>query len=304
MNNFQDTPLWKARLALVGGVLALTLSPLFFRWAEAPGIVTSFYRMFYTTLLLLPLALRKKAGSANWDWKYLIFPVIGGLASSLDHSFWGSSINLTTVANATLLNNASPLWVALFSWLILKEKLTRSFWLGLVLVLAGATLVLGSTFFSRPAFLIGDILALISSLFYGIFFLATAKGRTVLRTSVYLLVMSITAGIGLLIATRLFGYPLTGYSLHTNLTFLAAAIISQFGAYYLISYSLGRLSASVVTPSMVAQPVLTALLAIPLMGEPLLVSQSLGGILTLGGIYLINRGSPAGPGIEPELVRE
>ena len=290
MKNIEATPLWKARLALVGGIFALTLSPLFFRWAEAPGIVTSFYRMMYASIFLLPFAWKAFNRSAEWKWGYLIYPVIGGLASSLDHSFWGTSIHLTTVANATLLNNASPLWVALFSWIFLKEKLKKSFWLGLLLVLTGATLVLGSTFFVRPALLMGDILALISSVFYAVFFLATAKGRSVLHTSVYLLVMSVTAGVALLAVTQIFSFSLLGYSLQTNLLFLAAAVISQLGAYYLISYSLGRLPASVVTPSMVAQPVLTALLAIPLMGETLLVSQAWGGAATLIGILLINRG--------------
>lgn len=285
------SPIWKARVALFGGVLALTLSPLFFRWAEAPGIVTSFYRMVYTSVILLLLLFTTNTSKNEWKPGYLIFPIIGGIASSLDHSFWSTSIERTVVANATLLNNISPLWVALFSWFILKEKLSGNFWVGLVAVLVGATMVLGSTFFSRPAFLQGDFLALISSLFYAVFFLATSKGRTVLHTTQYLFIMTVTAGVGLFIAARIFNYPLSGYSLQTNLTFVSAAVISQFGAYYLISYSLGKIPASVVAPTMVAQPVLTALLAIPIFGEKLLWSQVLGGVITLIGIVLINQAS-------------
>ena len=281
-------PIWKARLALGGGVIALTLSPLFFRWADAPGIVTSFYRMAITTLILGFLLFTFRKQHSPWQWRHLIFPILGGTASALDHSFWGSALHLTSVANATLLNNVSPLWVALIAWLILKEKLGKSFWFGLVAVMLGASLVLGSTFVANPDFLLGDILALISSIFYAFFFLATSKGREVLSTIQYLFVMTITAAIWLFLATRIFDYPLTGYSTQTNITFLLAAVISQFGAYFLISYSLGNLSASVVTPTMVAQPVLTALLAIPITGEKLIPTQGLGGIVTLLGVYLIN----------------
>lgn len=284
----KDSPIFKARFALAGGVFALTLSPLFFRWAEAPGIVTSFYRMAITSLILGVLFVLTKSYRLPWQWKHLIFPILGGTASALDHGFWGSSIHLTSVANATLLNNVSPLWVALIAWLFLKEKLGKPFWIGLVAVMVGATFVLGSTFVSKPEFLLGDILALVASIFYALFFLATAKGRSFLSTLQYLLVMTLTAAFWLLIGTSLFDYPLTGYSPQTNLTFLLAAVISQFGAYFLISFSLGNLSASVVTPTMVAQPVLTALLAIPIEGENLFAAQAFGGIVTLLGIYLIN----------------
>jgi len=288
-NISNDLPLiWKARLALAGGVIALTLSPLFFRWAEAPPIVTSFYRMAITTIILSLLLFMTKDQHSPWKWKFLIFPILGGTASALDHSLWGTALNQTSVANATLLNNVSPLWVALIAWFFLKEKLGKSFWFGLVAVMLGATMVLGSTFMAKPEFLLGDILALVSSIFYAMFFLATSKGREVLPTIQYLFVMTLTAAVWLFLATKVLNYPLVGYPPKTNLTFFLAAIISQFGAYFLISYSLGRLSASVVTPTMVAQPVLTALLAIPITGETLIPIQGLGGLTTLFGVYLIN----------------
>jgi drug/metabolite transporter (DMT)-like permease len=294
MNMINETPpspqepIWKARLALTGGVIALTLSPLFFRWANAPGITTSFYRMFFTSIILTPLfviSIRTKGKTARGLW---IWPILGGLASSLDHSLWSAGIGRTTVANATLLNNVSPLWVALIALLVFKEDFLKSFWAGLVMVLAGASLVLGSTLWVRPSFAAGDLLALGSSVFYALFFLATQKGRTFLDTSRYLWAMTVTACLSLLVISRIFGIPLWGFNTQTYLVFLAAAVISQFGAYFLITYSLGRLPASVVTPSMVAQPVLTALLAIPITGEKLLPLQTAGGIVTLLGIYLIN----------------
>ncbi len=71
--------------------------------------------------------------------------MVAGLFSSLDHSFWATAIEKTTVANATLLNNISPLWVSLFALLIFKERFGLKFWVGLAAVLAGASAVLGST---------------------------------------------------------------------------------------------------------------------------------------------------------------
>ena len=285
----QKSSLLRAYLALGGGVIALTLSPLFFRWADAPGLVTSFYRMAITTVLLLVLVGSSGKGGFSIPRKWLFFPILGGIASALDHSFWSTSIEITTVANATLLNNVSPLWVALFAAIIFREKLRGWFWFGLLAVMAGAAMVLGSTLFSRPSFALGDVLALTSSIFYAIFFLSTQQGRKVLKTLQYLLVMTATAAVVLGAVTALFGHAFFGYSTQTYLTFLAAALISQFGAYFLISYSLGRLPASVVTPTMVIQPVLTALLAVPITGEKLLPLQAFGGLITIAGVYLVNR---------------
>ncbi len=40
--------------ALGSGILALSLSSLFIRWANAPGTVTSFFRMTLAAIVLTP----------------------------------------------------------------------------------------------------------------------------------------------------------------------------------------------------------------------------------------------------------
>jgi drug/metabolite transporter (DMT)-like permease len=98
----------------------------------------------------------------------------------------------------------------------------------------------------------------------------------------------LTGSICLLAGTQALGMPLFGYSPATYVTFLLAALISQLCGYFLITFSLGKLPASVVMPTMVAQPILTAIIAIPIVGEPLLLGQILGGLVALLGIYIIN----------------
>jgi len=88
--------------------------------------------------------------------------------------------------------------------------------------------------------------------------------------------------------TQINHIPLWGYDTKTYLSFLGAGIISQVGGYVSIGYALGKLPASIVSPTMVAQPVLTALLAIPIANQPLMFSQIIGGVAVLIGIFLIN----------------
>ncbi|MCX6035133.1 MAG: DMT family transporter, partial [Chloroflexi bacterium] len=84
------------------------------------------------------------------------------------------------------------------------------------------------------------------------------------------------------------GSTLTGYSPRTYLMFLAAALLPQLTGYLAMGYALGHLPASIVSPTMLGQPVLTALLAIPLLGETLQPVQWIGGLVVIAGIYLIH----------------
>jgi drug/metabolite transporter (DMT)-like permease len=86
----------------------------------------------------------------------------------------------------------------------------------------------------------------------------------------------------------LFKQPLVGFSQHTWIVFLSAAIMTQTIGYMAISYSLGNLPASVVSPSLNLQPVVTIILAILLLNEVPSTLQVIGSLLTLGGIYVIN----------------
>lgn len=275
-------------LALISGILALSLSSLFVRWAEAPGAVTSFYRMAIGSLVFLPIFLRQPGEQRRLDRRWLFLPLLGGLFTSLDHATWATAINFTRVANATLMNNLAPLWVALVAFLIWREKLSARFWVGLIMAIGGASVVLGSDFLARPQLNQGNLLAVLSSLFYAAYFLTTQRGRAHFSTLTYVFIITASSSLILLLANLALDNPLWGYSTPTLLSFLGAGLISQVIGYFSVGYALGHLPASVVSPTMIAQPVLTALMAIPLAGEALLPAQWIGGLVVLSGIYLVN----------------
>ena len=153
-------------IALAVGISALSLSAMFVRWAEAPGPITGFYRLLISTILFTPLFIRQQKQLEPINKKYLIFPLFAGIFTAFDFAFWNSSLKYTTAANATLLGNTSPLWVALFAFFILREKLRRSFWFGLIIALAGAALVMGSDFLLHPTLGLGDLMASAAAIFY------------------------------------------------------------------------------------------------------------------------------------------
>lgn len=274
--------------ALAFGVLALSFSSLFIRWSEAPGPVTSFYRFGFAALFMLPIAARQMRKTGIPPAALIVFPLAAGIFSTLDHGTWSIAIDYTRVANATLLNNMSPVWVALFAALVWRERLTRIFWLGLAITIAGASAVIGADFLQDTGMTGGNLLALLSSIFYAGYFLVTQRGREHIAVLPYIWLVSVFGALGLLVFSLVLGMPLSGFSDTTWLIFLAAALLTQVGGYFAIAYALGHLPASVVAPTLVLQPVVTALLAIPLAGETLSAWQWLGVLAVVGGVYLVN----------------
>jgi drug/metabolite transporter (DMT)-like permease len=275
-------------LALLVGIVCLSFSAIFVRWADAPGPVIAFYRLGGASLILAPLFIRQL--------KYLkitrlilFFPLMGGLFTAIDHAVWNTAVIYSTAANATLLGNTAPLWVALAAWLIFKENLKRMFWIGLALTLTGAAVVLGSDFLLHPSLGYGDLLALLAGLFYAGYLIFTQQGRKHINALPYIWMVSLTGSFFLLLISIGLNMPLTGYSNQTYLAFLGSALVPQVFGYIAIAYALGHLPASVVSPTLIGQPVTTALIAIPLLGEIPHPFQIFGGVFVLFGIFMVHK---------------
>lgn len=272
---------------------------MFGKWANAPGPVIGFYRIGMATIILLPVFLyRKRKNGVKLPKAVLLFPILGGIFTAFDHGTWNSSLRYTSAANATLLGNTAPLWVALIAWLVFRQKLRGSFWVGLAFALGGAMIVLGSDFIRHPALGLGDLLAMAAGVFYAGYFIVTERGRQKLDTLSYVWLVDLCATLVLLLIIFGMKMPLTGYPAQSWLAFLGAALVSQVGGYLSIGYALGHLPASVVSPTLIGQPVVTALLAIPLLGEGLRTEQWLGGLVVLTGIYLVHRSRGGVPLVE------
>ena len=278
-----------AYLALGIGILALSLSAMFVRWANAPGPVTAFYRLFFSIFLLLPFFLPRLKTSGSIKSGFVLFPLAAGFFTACDLGLWTSSLAYTTAANATLLGNTAPLWVALGTWLIFKRRLTPAFWRGLTVTLLGAALIMGTDFLLHPRLGIGDAMAIFTGVFYGGYFLVTERSRLHFDPITHIWLVGVGASLTLFVINRVLQYPVTGYPAKTWFVFLATAVVSQLIGYLALAYALGHLPASIVAPTMILQPVVTTLLAIPLLGEIPSIWQGLGGAIALVGIFLINQ---------------
>lgn len=276
-------------LALFFGLASIGLSAIFVKWANAPGPVSGFYRMVIATAIMtIPFGAQAKQ-RAPLSSRHILFAALAGLFFAGDLATWNTAVLIGNAANATLFGNTAPVWVSIGALILFRQKLAPVFWGGLVLAMFGAAVILGGDFITHPTLGAGDLLGLLSGFFYGMFFLATERARDKLSSLVSWWISAAVCTLGLLALSLAFNLPLAGYSTETYLNLIALAVIVQLVGWLAINYALGHLPASIVSPTLLGQPVITAIAAVPLLGQPLGAVQVVGGVLVLAGILIVHR---------------
>lgn len=278
---------FRSYLALGLGVICLGFSAIFVRWAGAPGVVASFYRVAIAALALsLPFYQRTRRRGAL-PFKDVRVALYGGVLFAADIAFWATGVMLSGATNPTLLANTAPLWVGLGAWIFFKERRGSRFWGGLMIAILGAVIVVGLDTLRSTSLGLGTFFGLLAGAFYGSYLLVTQRVRERLDSLSSVWLSALGSSLVLLGLVVALGQPLLGYPARTYLHFLGMGLVSQSLGYLTINYALGHLPASMVSPTLLGQPVVTALLAWPLLGERLQAWQIIGGIAVLAGVLLV-----------------
>lgn len=289
---------WVAYAALLIAVAGVAWSAIFIRWSAVPGPSSAFYRVFIASLVLLPWRVvssfssrRERAKVAKTTRRGFLLALAGGVFFGLDLAFYNTSVMRTTATMATLLGNNAPIFVGIGTWLFFKRRPPRRYWSGLALALTGAVIVIAGAAGGDQAGngdLAGAFMAMVAALFFAAYLLATERVREEMDTLTFNAIAIAGSVLTLLVVCIVLNTPLGGFSARTWLALLGLGLISQLGAYLALTYALGHLPATVTSVGLLAQVPLTALLAIPLLGEPLTVFYLAGGTLVLSGIYIVN----------------
>ena len=270
---------------LVLGALAIAFAPVLVRLTSTGPAAAGFWRLAMALpMLTVAAALARPRASGGWAPPPLT--LLAGLFFALDLGFWHYGIKFTTVANATILANLSPVIVTLGAWLILRERPGRRFIAGLILAMAGTWFIAA---FSRhgaaldPA--LGDGLSLATAVWYAAYMLtvraarqATSAARVMAWSSLFGAPLLLAAAFGL--GERILPTSTQGWLACAGLGLVH--VIGQ-GA---IAWALGRLPAALASVVILAQPVLSAILGWIVFGEAMAALQIAGAALALAGVAL------------------
>ena len=281
-----------ALFALLAGATCIALSPIWVRVSDVGPTASAFWRVALAVPLLWILFAFNSKGRKSLDKGQYLPLLLAGIAFAGDLVFWHWSIQYTSVANSTLLANLASIFVTLAAWLLWKQRPSGLFLAGLAAALVGVGLLVRASLGSTPGALLGDGLGIVTAMFYA-WYLLSVKGLrdggagtlqlmavTTTITAVILLPVALASGEALLPATA------AGW-----LKLLGLAWISHAAGQGMIAYALAHLPAGFTSVGLLFQPVMAALFAWLLLGEPLVALQVAGGAVVLAGIYLARRGS-------------
>lgn len=299
MNGSAPTAAHAVATALPGlllGAVLIGLAPICVRLADVGPTAVGFWRVLLALPVLYalrsvearrsapvaPAAPRRRA----WLW-------LAGLAFALDLALWHRSIHLTSVANATLLSNLSPVVLALSLHFGFGERHGGRFWVGLLLAFAGAAVLAADSLRVSAATVVGDGLAASTAVFYAIYQLLVSRQRRVFSALDVMFWSSAASAVVLLPLTLVAGETLWPADARGWAVLAGLALVVHIGGQGLIAWAMAHLPASFSSATLLVQPLAAAGFAWVLLGEGFGPLQAIGGLIVLAGILLCRLSLPA-----------
>ena len=212
--------------------------------------------------------------------------LIAGISFAISLSLWAWSLTQTSIANSTLLNNMMPIFTTLFGWLILHQRFSPRFLIGMAIAILGAIAIGIEDLQVADSGLMGDGAALIAAAFSAISILTIEQLRVQFSTAIVMQWTSLAGGLFLLPLVLVKGGQLLPTSNTGWLAIIGLGLISQAIGQGLLTYSLAKFSAGFVAVSMLAIPVIAAILALIIFAEQLSLFNCLAFAVVICGIYL------------------
>ena len=280
--------------ALLAGAAAIGASALFVKVSEAGPVATAFWRVALALPVLWAWSVIGQRGhhlaSFVADRRLMI---AAGLFFAGDLAVWHWSIVLTSVANATLLANLAPIFVALAVWWLFGRRPSAMFVTGLVAAIAGVSVLIGGDFHAGGRAVLGDFLGVVTAMFYAAYQLTVTRLRSRAATAGIMAWSGLVTAVVLLPVALASGEQILPYTMTGWVKLAGLALISQVAGQSLIAYAMAHLPATFSSVGLLAQPVIAAALAWGLLGEALGWIEIAGGIVVLIGIAIAHRAEVA-----------
>ena len=283
-SNFQRTNYF---ILLAFGAMLIGFAPIFVKWSMLSSSAIAFYRMFLAIpfLFILNYAVNRRLSFKVNNKSTILYAAFASLAFTTDLTLWHFSMTITSVSNATVIVNSAPIFVAILSFILFKEKLSTGFLFSFVITYSG---IIGLIYFSNNyanGKLLGDLLCLVAAFFYGVYLLIISKlGKEnslniIFYTTFFCCIFSIIPMI-------VEGGDIFPASNFEWLNLILLAVLCQFGGQYFITHAIGKISASSGSVGLLMQPITATLLAAFIFNEILNTIQVVFVFVAMFGIYL------------------
>ncbi len=275
----------KPRLALAAGIVCISIFPILVKLELSPGLISAFYRMLFSFVLLIPFALFSDRFKMP-PLPYLLLALFCGILFGSDVAVWNISIQESSATQATLLTNLSPVWVGIASFLFLTQKPKSNFWIGTLVAVFGMVTFVGFRFIAALDFDRAFAFAILSGVFYAAYMLISKKTLEKVNVFSFMFLSLLASSVYLGIICFFANQPFAGFGINGWSSLILQAVVCQLAAWFLISYATQNMRATRVSLSLLGQAVLTSIIAYFLLDEKITFQMVVGGVILLIGIRI------------------
>lgn len=282
-----------AILALMGTNIIWGASVPIFKWSlqDMPPFTFAFIRFLLASLFILPFTMHRLKITRQDIISLFVLAFVGFFVHI---GLLLVGLKISSSLNASIITTAAPVFLIIGSMIFLKEKVRLGVILGTILSLIGVIVII-----LRPIFdvgldgtISGNILFVISTLSFVAYTFLLKNYSTHLKTTTVTFYMF---AFSTLMFLPLFLMESASHNLFEFITFqsmfgiLFGALLTSVAGYLFYNFAIRYIKASETGIFLYMDPIVTILVAIPLLGEKLTSFFLFGTLLVFVGIFIAER---------------
>jgi drug/metabolite transporter (DMT)-like permease len=267
-------------LAVVGLVIAFSLSSTLVKRAETPGVLVAFWRMAVVSVVW-NLYLRSTGRRVTW--RHVRQAFVPGVFFGLNLATFFSGATHNSVANAALIGSLSPFLIVPIGAMLFNEYINPRALAFALVAFGGAVLVLFSAPPNGDASLRGNVFGVTAMLLWTCYVVSTRQFRRDMDVATFMATVSPIAAVAVLplaiVNGDMFGMSATGWTYTLLLTLLTGV-----AAHGMLVYAQKTIQIGTIGIAQVVQPAMAVVWSLLLLGETLRDRQVLGIAISMSGL--------------------
>jgi drug/metabolite transporter (DMT)-like permease len=277
-------------LAIVANTIIWSASSPILKWSltDIPPFTLAFFRFFIATLILLPFVMHKLKISIDDFYKLLVLSFVG-IVTHIAFYFLG--LSLAPSINVPIISSTTPVFLIIGALIFLHEKPKRKVMYGTFVSLVGFMIIIIRPLLEHAASgsIVGNIYYVLSTIMLVIYTIMLKRYNlkySFTTIMFWLFLLGTLSFLPMFLLENNGANPLLQFDFKGTIGIMYGAVLSSVFGYFLYNYAVKYIKAQEIGIFTYLDPFITALVAIPLLGETITFSYLLGSVFVFLGIFI------------------
>ncbi|AGI48433.1 Permeases of the drug/metabolite transporter (DMT) superfamily [Thermoplasmatales archaeon BRNA1] len=276
------------RAAIICASVMVSFSAIFYRLSDAPSMVMVFYRMLFASAIIVPVALWKCRGEfASMERRDVLVSILSGIVFAVHLATYFESLDRVSIASCLVLTDTAVFFVALIMIVFFGESVSRRGW-GIMALTFGGCVIIAIDDMSGDSGIIGDGLALFSSLLFAVYAIIGRRVRGRMSTLAYTAILYSSAALTSLVMVASGDAGELDCGTENLLYALGLAVFCTIFGHTVYNWGLRYEKASFVAITTLLEPVFGSVLGLAVFGEIPGALVIAGSAVVLIGVYMFS----------------